>query len=436
MVNGQDEFRQQQQQAQPAQPAQGPGGQVLPAVAGAAAARQVSKFIPSASEIIPGPVGPQSVFPGDAFTTSAAIEPPAVVGAQATTGAPGVEFATEQFPGIFGTTNAAGQTVIPASAAVPEGFTAIGTDVSGGTIIAPAEAGAGGIGNIVAPIALAHGAYQLASDFGERDPKGGAIAGAQIGGGVGFFFGGPGVGAAIGATVGGLIGNIKTGKHIDQKNRDRFRSGLQELGLIDEDHRVQFSDGSVFDMGKDGGARLINHDGQGNRPFYDADPTSPFGHQAVGWVNPLAVTLARGNVKLANDFAGYFANAVMTDSQSLEEVRLKVVELYQQAGISTKEMLEALNALRKEGKITNEELAAFAVGLDTVFKPGTGQELSIEEFLVQEVPGGVADRAPDQQVGAFTPTAPEEQPVAEVPIEGETVVEGPADQTTEGIVAR
>ena len=102
--------------------------------------------------------------------------------------------------------------VIPAGAAIPEGFAAVGTAADGGVMIAPAGAaaeggmlslgGIGSAGNAILPAAGAFGAYDLLSnDYGAGR---GALQGAASGAAIGSFFGPPG--AAVGAGVGGLIG--------------------------------------------------------------------------------------------------------------------------------------------------------------------------------------------------------------------------------------
>lgn len=310
-------------------------------------------------------------------------------------------------------TTADGGAVILDAAGNPVATSAI----EGTSTAAEGTSALGVAGQALGAAAAIYAGYNMYQNWGERNPTMGAVSGAAIGAYAGtyvFPVVGTAIGAVAGAVIGGLIGNIKAGKHDDQVNRDRFRSGLRELGITDQDHLVKFTDGTVFDMGKDGGNRLNNVDGS-TRRFYEIDPKNKFAHQAVGWVNPLAITLAGGNVKLANDFAAYFANAALTNSASLEDVRAKVIKLYQDAKISGEQMGAVLADMEKKGLVTQDEAAALLAGYHSAWTENSGVEMSVEDFLAQAPPSGVGG----QQQGAFTPDAYEDpnKPAPEKPTE-------------------
>jgi hypothetical protein len=163
------------------------------------------------------------------------------------------------------------------------------------------------------------GALGLAQGWGERQPIGGAVHGAEAGAAVGSCFPGIGtaVGAAVGAIVGALTGMIRSGKHEHQKVRDHVRDVLQAEGILNEKFQLKLAGGAVYDIGTDGGPR---EEFGGLRPF-EVDFNRPFAAQAVTWADGIVSAFAQGNEKAQSDFAGYFANAAMSNATTLEGIR-------------------------------------------------------------------------------------------------------------------
>jgi hypothetical protein len=278
--------------------------------------------------------------------------------------------------------------------ATPVGDTFVASGIEQTTSQAAGSSTASTVGTTLSVAAAAYAAYEMYDQFGERTPVSGAAQGATIGTAIA-----PGVGTVVGAIIGGLIGNVKTGKELSQFHRDKMRDALEQLQLFEEDHLIKFSDGTVFDMGKDGDNRLINADGSGDRRFYEADATHPFGHQAVAWSNPLAVVLTGGNVKLANDLAGYFSNALLVGVENMEDVRNKALDLYQKVGISPEQMAGSLADLKNKGILTPHEAQAFLNSYISTYQQNSGVELSINDYIANQVPDGEGFLEP----GDFTP---------------------------------
>lgn len=133
-----------------------------------------------------------------------------------------------------------------------------------------AEAGAIGLGSAGASIGAGVAAIGVAS---------GAIAGAQAGSAVVPVVGTV-IGAAVGAIAGFALGRFGSGKSASQMLRDKWRDAMEAAGLaqkIDGSHHVKLSDGSLYNIGFDGGHQLNNLDGT-TRHTFDVD-----------WKNPLAV---------------------------------------------------------------------------------------------------------------------------------------------------
>ena len=114
-----------------------------------------------------------------------------------------------------GSAISAGTSTLPAGAAIPEGFTAVGTAVDGGTLIAPSSVagssgagafslgGIGSAGNAILPIAGVAGAYDLFTSD-KRGTGSGIAQGAASGAAIGSYFG-P-IGAGVGGVLGGILG--------------------------------------------------------------------------------------------------------------------------------------------------------------------------------------------------------------------------------------
>lgn len=235
------------------------------------------------------------------------------------------------------------------------------------------KAGAGtslvsSIGKVAGFAGAAYGAYELISNFGKSNPVSGAIHGAAMGAYIGSIFPGVGtlIGGALGAVAGGLLGCIKTGKHKDQIARDHMRSFLEEKGILNSDHQIQLADGSMYDIGKDGGSALTNIDGT-MRHAYDVDFTNPLAGKVIGWIQPLTLLLTGGDKKLKDDFTGYFTNAALSNASSLEQAQANVMTLYQQAKATPEIMVKGLAALGQNGILPTNEYPAYMNGLQDLF---------------------------------------------------------------------
>ncbi len=225
------------------------------------------------------------------------------------------------------------------------------------------------VGGALGFAGAAYSAYGLISNFGKSDPVTGALQGAATGAYIGSVVPGIGtlIGGAIGAVAGGILGCIKTGKHKDQIARDNVRDFLQERGILNADYQLQLADGSMYDIGKDGGFTLFNTDGT-TRHGYDVDFKNPLAGQVVGWIQPLASLLTGGNKKLKDDFTGYFTNAALSNATDLESARANVLKLYQQSQATPEIMVQGMTALTQNGGISQQELPAYVGGLQDLFR--------------------------------------------------------------------
>jgi hypothetical protein len=194
------------------------------------------------------------------------------------------------------------------------------------------------------------GALDLAMNWGRSNPAAAATSGMAVGASIGtMFFPGVGtaVGVGVGALVGGLFGCITTGKHKDQQARDSVRDVLVQGGILNSDYQLQLADGSLYDMGKDGGPRA---EFGGRRP-YEVDLSNPLAQYAIGWMDPIIGLLAPGNTKIRTDFVGYFTNAILGNAKDLNDVRRNVDFLLGKFGLSNETLANGIDHMRRMGAI-------------------------------------------------------------------------------------
>jgi len=201
-----------------------------------------------------------------------------------------------------------------------------------------------------------------AAASGKRNSQGtiqGASSGAALGAGVGAMFGGVGAipGALIGAGIGGLAGlaGALTGssKGKEQMQRDKIRKGLEKLGLaqkIEGSHFVTLADGSKFNIGLDGGAKLQNADGKTKRNYFDVDFSNSLGGRSVELLKPRiqAILGEKASPKMVQDWTGYYSNAALSNAKSEQDLINNINSLLPESGIAAAQQPRA--TLQSNGK--------------------------------------------------------------------------------------
>lgn len=239
---------------------------------------------------------------------------------------------------------------------------------------AAAEASAGGLASgasisaqVLGAAGAAYSGYQLIANWGNSDPMTGAVngftAGAYLGGAIGGGFG-----AAVGGVIGGVVGLVsgffhRSGKGKDQLARDQVRDFMRENGMISQNWELQLADGSLYDIGKDGGAKLSNLDGQSSRRAYEVDFAHPLAAQTVAMLQPLGLLLTGGNKKLADDFTGYFTNAALSNAKSIEDAQLNSIAILQQLKVTPEQVVQGISTLAEKGVIDAPTAKAYVEGL-------------------------------------------------------------------------
>lgn len=281
-----------------------------------------------------------------------------------------------------------------------------------------AMAGAGsaiGIGSSLASAAGIFGgimgAANIAMSWGKSTPAAGAANGMAVGATVGTMIA-PGIGTAIGAAIGaiggGLLGSIKTGKHQDQKVRDQVRAFLLQSNILDSQYKITLADGSKYDIGIDGGPKA---ELGGRRPF-EVDFSNPLAKYAVSWMNPVIDLLSQGNEKVKTDFAGYFANAALSNAKTLDDVRANVNAIIKQFGVSDEALAQGVIQATQQGQLDEATAKAYLNGIDERMNPNFQGDWSGETGalapaetqtndvdLAEDAPLAEDDLAPLDEVG-------------------------------------
>lgn len=309
---------------------------------------------------------------------------------------------------------------IAPGAAVPEGFTAVGTNADGSTLAVPAESvgadgsvdlggiaqGAAGayqlyqgyndykkgnylgagintaggaamigsaLGNqtaasampILGPVAGVYGAYQTDKMVGSMPAGGrrntnatmsGAAAGAALGSAI------PGVGTAIGAGVGALAGfalsQFGSSKDKYQMIRDGARENLQKNGILDENWQGTLADGTTFDFGKDG---------KGQTKLDYSDPTTG---RVIGLANVISAgegMFGRGTDALSMLYSGA---ALSNAGGDYEKARQNMLHFAKQRGFTPENVSAQLQKMKDEGQIDEGQYQAYLNGVNELFQGG------------------------------------------------------------------
>lgn len=295
--------------------------------------------------------------------------------------------------GAAALTGGGAATVIPAGAAVPAGFTAVGTSVTGGTMIAPtasigaagASAGAGaagtgaaagtagtatsgvgaGIGTYAFPVAVGAALVNNAWETGMKDILRGRGDRADW------------TNQAANMTGIGALGNIglrllgkrsigammKSGKSQAERIRDDFRGALKESGIADNDYMITLADGSKYNVGLGGKHQLQNVgqniDGRNTRNTWDVDWSNPLSKFATDRIDPMVRGVYGADAPDKKFYPGHLTgmlvNAVMSNAKNEQDI--------------TKNIERVLGST-EFAKATGQEAAS---AQPAVVRPGRGQ---------------------------------------------------------------
>jgi len=167
---------------------------------------------------------------------------------------------------------------------------------------------------------------------------------------------------AIHSMLGGRT-DFTTGKSEEQQYRDYFREigEKPELGgfLQKNDkgsHQVTLADGSKFDIGKDGGAKLKNFgtniDGKTERQYSDVDWSNPKANEIVAIANPLSVLVFRSAE--GKRMVGHLTNAISSNNPTdLKAIKSNAKHIALQSGMDYASGVEGLKKMKESGQLSD-----------------------------------------------------------------------------------
>ncbi len=310
----------------------------------------------------------------------------------------------------------AGAYAIPAGAAVPAGFTAVGTAANGGLVVASntsilggtaaagsagagaAAGGAAATGTGAATTTAAGSGATVSGTMAAAAPYLAAIIAAYMGyqsvkarnklkGGYGTNltddelrqtsvpgftskYAPPGAEQGfmrhINPLTGGpaamvdklVWGSTKSGA---QLYRDRVRKYMTKQGILDPEYNLDLGNGQKFNFGADGGARLANADGKGERRYNEIDTTNKGINTAeltsllmpVGW----SAAMASGDFKegTRDSITSYMVNAAMQGAKNDEDAFRNARALAAKFGMNTANATQYVDELKKQGMIDSDQ---------------------------------------------------------------------------------
>lgn len=190
----------------------------------------------------------------------------------------------------------------------------------------------------------------------------------------------------------GIDLSFGAGKHEDQLRRDAARDHFADIGaaLVGEDghHQVQLTDGSTFDIGRDGGEPFYNV-GYGTQGYVDGTEQAPgdvtqyidanYG-QTVGALDPLIAYHTGGNDKLRRDMTGYYTNAF----HSVSDPEKEIASFYEQHSPGRDELYGWVVQQYNDGKLDADTANAWRAEIDKrygVVNPNQGRGGKDEGFF-------------------------------------------------------
>lgn len=245
------------------------------------------------------------------------------------------------------------------------------------TMGATADAAAG---SAVAPIGWSGGAFS--SGLGMAGIPAGAYVGYQQGTGILDAAQGQDLDImqqiALAPFTGGLsfaYNDIKegweSGKDKDQQMRDKVRSVGQKNKWLNDNFQLDLGNGQLLNMGADGDHTYKNAAGQ-ERHTYEIDWEDPNAGQAVGWIRPLALAWTGKDGKETDDLVGQLYNELTNDGNAdLDEIRNRVVSVYNALGLKPSAMSEALSQMNLAQDKKDAAIAALEDLKPGAWKPGT-----------------------------------------------------------------
>lgn len=206
---------------------------------------------------------------------------------------------------------------------------------------------------------------------------------------------------------------ISSGKHPDQYQRDAVRDRLKEIGMIDDGYNLTNTDGTKFDIGKDGSIKNYNLD-------FNKDGIGDI----VGLAQGLAAFITGGDEKATSDLTGYMVNAAMQSG----DPRANLLKYAADAKIDHDTAYGGINALAgaEENPLDRDRADAYLNGLDQLFGTGAYAEGSGESSGGKKKSKSKgSSKSEDKPITPIAPPVPKDSPPPQTsqPVSGDDYVQ-------------
>lgn len=306
-----------------------------------------------------------------------------------------------------------------------------------GGATAASESGIPSVGAVAGAVTFAAGAYQVYQGWGQGGAAGrtnGAIGGSMMAAGLW------GMGATNPYLLGGTValsllsGSIKTGKSGDQKARDGALSFLKERGAVGKDNTIRLPDGTVVDLGIDGGGNLHTaakpdylteehkkqgRGAEGKLNYWDVDYTNDLDYWSGTAGTSLTRLVAGGKNKAVDQLGGKIANGAIQNIGYGQEMnpdnfnkwRDNMRSVYSQFGVKSKaDAYQLVNQMFAEERVNDSDAVSMQQVLNILYDDNgydTAQTLSAGRHRGIQVATGDENRPASETVsvggGVSTP---------------------------------
>ena len=181
------------------------------------------------------------------------------------------------------------------------------------------------------------------------------------------------------------------GKSDDQMGRDEVRKSMKSQGMFATPGGYDFllADGTSYDIGRDGGARLLNADGKTDRGAYDVDFSNPLAAETTAQSMALGMILTGGHKKLSDDFTGYITNAGLSNAKDQTTATQNLQAITKQmmgSGLTQDSAKSILDQLKANNRIDVDSYNVAVSKLPILF--GTSQPITAVGAATQKKGGG------------------------------------------------
>lgn len=188
-----------------------------------------------------------------------------------------------------------------------------------------------------------------------------------------------------------LMKSFSSGKHKDQLQRDAGRDHFENIDLAkyrpradgSKEFSVQLADNSFFDIGRDGGNKLMNKDGQ-ERRLYEVDQGNDVAREINSSSNALGTIMFQNqNWKMAADMSAYLTNAAASNASTKEEGLKNLRSIIKDVNLDLPQASEKLTTAYNSGAL-HSQAESLLMGAGIAPSPEAINEKASELLAIQQ----------------------------------------------------